>query len=124
MAKKLEIFAKSYDEMQVTPAAAVVAGEFATYDEVHGFYLVDFSTDQVTAGEDAALITKCELVKVLKAAGQAWAPGEAVYYHTTNHNLTNVVTGAVLVGHIVRAAASADTEGWISFDGYVGFIKT
>lgn len=123
MAKKLEIFAKSYEEMQVTPAGAVSAGDFDTQEEVNGFYLVDFSAQQVIDAEDAAFITKCELVRVEKAAGQAWLPGEAIYYHVGNGNCTNVGAGAILVGHTVRAAEAADVEGFISFDGYASFLK-
>lgn len=123
MAKECELLSKSYEEVRVVPAAAASAGEVLTYDEVLGFHLVDFSATQVAAGESATLIVKAEKCKVIKNSGETWAPGEAVYWDPTNSWFTNVAGVLDLVGHIIEAAASAATVGYISFDGAAAFLK-
>jgi len=123
MAKEFELFSKNYEAIQVAPAAAKSAGEFETYNEVNGFHLVDFSSDQVSAGEETTLITKAETVRVVKHTGETWAPGEAVAWVDASSYASNVVGSDILIGYVKEAAASADTEGVISFDGFASQLK-
>jgi len=118
MAKKAELLSPRYEAVQVVPGSDVLAGDIATIDDSYGFYLTD-----VTSGDTAALIVKAEQVKVEKATGAAWNVGDAIYWHTTNLNFVNVATGAVLVGRANQAALTADTEGYINFDGFAAFLK-
>lgn len=123
MAKEFELLSKNYEEMKVLPAAAAAAGELVTYNEVNGFHFVDFSAEQVAAGEEATLITNADTVKVIKAAGQAWVAGEAVAFVVASSHVSNVLTSNILVGHAKEAALTAAVEGFIQFDGMLAFAK-
>ena len=123
MAKILELLSKSYKEIKVLPAGAVSAGDYATYNEAHGFHLVDFSAEQVAAGEEATLITKADQVKCDKTTGETWIAGEAAYWVTGTSKVSNVLTANTLIGYIKEAALSADVSGFIEFDGLLDFAK-
>ena len=117
MAKKFELFSMKYEELQYTAAGTVVAGSFITRDETNGFTLVD-----VVSGDKVTLVTKAEKVKV-EVAAVTIVSGEAAYWDSSANNVTNVVGSNTLVGHFVRDAASADTHGFIKFDGALAFAK-
>lgn len=68
------------------------------------------------ADAENVFVYRADKVRVTKATGQAWVPGELVYWHDGNQNFTNVATAAVLAGSVVDAAATADTEGVIDLD--------
>lgn len=124
MAKECELFSKTYEEMRVVPAAAAVAGEVVTYNDTLGFHLVDHTAAQVAASESAALIIKAEKCKVIKNAGETWAPGEVVYWDAGNSWFSNVAGVLDVAGIIIEAAAAAATVGYIMFDGRAEFLKT
>jgi predicted RecA/RadA family phage recombinase len=107
-----------YKAIEVVLAADVAAGDYATSGSVNGFYQF--------GGLDtfpATLVVEAEQVEVVKAAGQAWVPGEPVYWHLTNLNVTNIATGAELIGYVHEAALSAAVVGVITFDGNAEFLK-
>lgn len=118
MAKKFELLSKRYKAAKVVLGGTVAAGDWVNSGDLYGFYLVDG-----VSGDIAALIYESEMVRVEKASGQAWVVGEPVYYHTTNLNVTNVSTGAVLCGYVAEAALSAAVLGFITFDGSLTFAK-
>ncbi len=124
MAKECELISKSYEEMRVVPAAAVVAGEVVKYNSVLGFMLIDHSAVQVAASESAALITKAEKCKVIKNTGEVWVPGEPVYWDPANSEFTNVPATLDLAGHIIEDVASAPIVGYINFDGMAELLVT
>lgn len=115
MAKILELFSKNYTEIQKVAAADLVAGELVTLQETNGFPLID-----VTTGDQYALITKAEKVKVEKTAAAILA-GDAVYYVNATDNVA--VAGDILLGYAYEDAADVDTHVIIVFDGMAAFEK-
>jgi len=69
-----------YDELWVTPAAAVVAGVGAVIEDRFGFYLV--SSDPNRSNEQLAFIYKMRQVLADKVTGtgEAIAAGDQLYY--------------------------------------------
>ncbi len=118
MAKKFNLLSKDYKTLERTLTADVVAGAYVADEDMVGFYLVDGVN-----GAKATVIVEAEQVAVEKASGQAWSPGDTIYYHVANGNCTNVDTGAIQVGYVHESALTADVEGIISFDGYARFLK-
>lgn len=117
--KKFDVQSPEYSEIAVTIAgSAVVDGEFATINDVNGFYI---GAHEV--GDLATLVVKARKVKVEKNTPEAWTPGDSVYWDATGENVTIVSTSNTLIGHVNEAAASADTEGYITFEGYASFLK-
>jgi predicted RecA/RadA family phage recombinase len=123
MAKECELLGKSYEEIRVAPAAAVVAGEVEKYNEVNGFYLTEVTAAMVAAGETAALITKADRVKVIKNTGEVWAPGEAIYWDDGNSWFSNVAGALDLCGYAAEDVAATVLEAVVNFDGFAAFLK-
>jgi hypothetical protein len=123
MAKEAEVLSKSYEEMRVVPAAAAVAGEVVKYNNVLGFMIIDHTTADVSAGKAAALVTKCQQVKVIKNTGETWAPGEPVYWDPSNSWFTDVAGALDLAGYAIEDVASAVLSAVIAFDGFAAFLK-
>ena len=107
-----------YEEMTHTPGADVAKGEFVTLDDTHGFYMV-----ATLSGKKATVIYKSKKTLVDKTTGQAWNIGDAVYWAAGTGKVTNVAGADILIGHAIAAAASADTDGYIHFDGRAAFLK-
>lgn len=118
MAKQFELQSVNYKAIEVVVAADVVAGEHATEGVLNGFYFTD-----ADSGDTATLITEAEMVKVVKTAAQVWAEGVAIYVITATDVCTTTATSNTLVGYAQKTAASADTEGWIQFDGTLAYAK-
>ncbi len=108
-----------YNEMQVTPVAAAVKGEVLVHEDVIAFFLTKFTATQLAASEEASVIYKAEKCKVIKNAGEAWVPGQRVYWDAGNSEfgVTNTAGLLVLAGIVVEVAASAAVVGIIHFDG-------
>ena len=117
MAKIFDLLDPNYKELKATAAAALVGGQFQTFNEVNGFTLVD-----VANGADFALVYEACKVKVAKAA-VAFAPGEALYYDESESLVTNVSTDNLLIGHANRAALAGDSHGYMDFNGMLAFAK-
>ena len=116
MAKIFDVQSPDYTEMGVTLAGTKAAGAFDTLNEVNGFYMVGgVATEKVT------FVTKARKVKCVKKTGVVTAPGEAAYYITGT--VTNVASGAILIGSFIEDAATAVAETLIDFDGMLAFAK-
>ncbi len=115
MAKTLELFSKNYTEIQKVAAGALSAGDLVTLQETNGFTLID-----VAIGDQYALITKAEKVKVEKTAPAILA-GDAVYYVNATDNVA--IAGDILIGYAYEDAAIDDTHIVIVFDGMAAFEK-
>lgn len=116
--KKFDVRVGDYSESPVVLSGTVAAGDFATLNEENGFYF-----EGGVSGDTVTFVTKARKVAVEKAGSQAWVVGEAVYWDSGAENVTNVASTNVLIGFVVEAAASAATEGIISFDGSLAFAK-
>lgn len=125
MAKIFELVSPRYYNLRVVPTgSARSAGEFDTYGNVNGFYLTDVTADDITAGKSFSLITKAEKVKVAKTTGQAWVPGEPIYYDPATEKLTNISADPdPLVGYVQEPAETNDTDGVITFDGFANYLS-
>lgn len=124
MAKELELLSKHYEEMTVIPAGAQAVGEFVTYNDINGFLIEAIDSDQVSDGEDRALIIKAEKVKCAKLAGESWTSGETVAFVTATSNVSTTIGSDVLCGHVIEPAESADVIGYISFDGMLAYAMS
>ena len=62
---------------------------------------------------DNVFVYMASMVRVPKATGEAWTPGQAIYYNSTNANFTTTVGSNTLAGIVNEAALSADTQGII-----------
>ncbi|MCK5609602.1 DUF2190 family protein [Candidatus Pacearchaeota archaeon] len=87
--------------------------------DVVGFYLNDGAI-----GDEMAVITKAEKVEVIKNAGEAWVPGDTLYWDDSASNVTVTLTSNTMIGYVQKAAESADVLGMIVFDGHLQFLKT
>lgn len=113
------VLSPEYEEMKTTLAGDVSHGAFVASGETDGFYMVDGLT-----GEEATIITRAKKVQTnIKAAGQAWTVGQALYYESATPTVTNVAAGNSLIGYAIQAAAAADTTGYLNFDGKARFLK-
>lgn len=75
--------------------------------------------DSAGAGAINGFLYEGEISGGPKATGQAWAPGQAVYWHPGNGNFTTVSTDATLCGHVLEARASGDTTtGLMAFNSF------
>ncbi|MCB2111655.1 MAG: DUF2190 family protein [Rhodobacteraceae bacterium] len=76
------------------------------------------------AGHDALTGASVEIHRtgvftMPKLEAQAWAPGDKVYWDSTNGWLTTVATGNKLVGAALQTAANPSTTGVALLDGAV-----
>lgn len=53
-----------------------------------------------------------------KATGEAWSPGDTLYWDNTNSRFTKTSSGNTKCAHALAAALSADTVGYIDFDTF------
>lgn len=116
-----EVTSKTYKEIQVTLAVAKLAGEMELHGKTLGFYLTALTAAQIAAGESKVrtLIVEAESVKVTKAAGSAWTPGDPIFWLETTSNFTNVDDGSgKLIGKAAKVAAENAVEGFILMRDY------
>ena len=106
----------SQDEAQF-PAAHTAATVAKAVLLINGIPVVPLNDADANANN--VFVYEASKVRVVKAAGQVWAPLEKIYWHDTNKNFTNVLTGAVLAGVVSEDAASADVEGIIHLSPFV-----
>jgi len=118
MAKEFDLRSKDYDAVEYTLAAAVTAGDFITVSGTYGFCLIDGAIADVIA-----VITKASLVYAAKLAGTAWAVGDPLYWDPAVSTVTPVAGALSVIGYAARAAAAADTNGYMAFDGFAAFVK-
>ncbi|MCK4815129.1 DUF2190 family protein, partial [bacterium] len=62
-------------------------------------------------------------VKGFKKAAETWVEGEALYWDPAGPHVTNVAGALLLIGYATEGIAATDTEGFMEFDGYAGFLK-
>ena len=118
MAQYLELKAGTYECIEVVIAGADVSkGDYATYNDVNGFYIAD-----AEIGDTAILIVKADRVKAVKQAALAIDSGDVVYYDAAANEVDKTNTND-LVGACIESALAADTHVLISFDGYAAFLK-
>lgn len=115
MSKIFTLKSSQYTEIQKVAAAALVAGELVTLQEVNGFPLVD-----VAIGETYSLITKAEKVSCAKTTAAILA-GDAVYHVTATDNVA--IAGNTLIGYAAEDAGAGTTEVLVVFDGMSAFEK-
>jgi len=115
-----EVMSKTYEQMLVVPAGARVIGEVEIFEQTHGFYISAFTTAMLALNESATLITQAEIVKVTKAAGQAWDVGEWIYWDEASSNFTSIpASDRFCVGKAQKAALIGDISGFVMFqDNY------
>lgn len=119
MAQELELYSSDYDEIRVVVAgAAVVKGEFDTYNDTNGFY--GFAAGAI--GAEMALVVKASKVLVKKEAPLVINVGDEVYFDATAREADKTNTN-VLIGSCAKAALSADTHVLVNFDGNAAFLK-
>jgi len=119
MAQFLELKSANYESIEVVIAgAAVVKGDYATYNDINGFYISDGAI-----GDTVILITKAEKVKAVKQAALAINNGDAVYYDSAADEVDKTNTND-LVGFCIKSALAGDTHVMINFNGYAKFLKT
>lgn len=103
-----------------TPTGGVSKGDLITSGTVLGFAVTAANltqTDERDYSTVFPLCTKARQVLVTKAAGFTIALGAAVYVDAADSTAKSGTTGNYKVGYALAAAASADTEVLISFDG-------
>ena len=112
MAQNMELKCSTYKEARVTIAGADVSkGDFATYNDLNGFYIAD-----AEIGDKAALIYSAEKVLFAKTAALAINAGDKVYRNAGTGLATKTATD-VYVGVCVESALAADSHVLIDFDG-------
>jgi len=62
------------------------------------------------ANAETNYIYRAELQDAPKAAGEAWAVGQAIYWSAANSNFTTTSASNTLCGHALQPADSAATE--------------
>jgi predicted RecA/RadA family phage recombinase len=76
--------------------------------------------DNATVGDTFTMRVKGIFSDMPKAAGAAWAEGDAVYWDNTAKNFTKTSASNTKVGVAVVAAASGDTVGTVKIGPVVG----
>lgn len=118
MAKVFELMSGEYDCARVVLSGTVVAGAYvAIGTDTNGFYF-----EGGVSGDVVTVVTKAKKVKAAKTTGEAWVPGNALYYVSGTGKLTTTKSTNVLVGFCIEAAASADTFGYMAWDGSAAFL--
>lgn len=65
--------------------------------------------DSAGANVEAEYVYEAEISGAAKAAGEAWAVGQAIYWSSANSNFTTTSAGNTLCGNALAAALSGDT---------------
>ncbi|MFO0293804.1 MAG: DUF2190 family protein [Rhodospirillales bacterium] len=61
------------------------------------------------ANEENEYIYEAEMAGGVKATGEAWTPGGAIYWDNTNARFTTTLTGNTLCGRALEAAVAGAT---------------
>lgn len=81
------------------------------------FYLINgvvwLALNTALANADNIFVYAADQVRVPKATGTAWSPGDKIYWDDTAKNFTKTVGSNTLAGIVNEAAASGDAEGII-----------
>lgn len=83
------------------------------------FYLINgvpmLALNDAAADDDNVFVHEADKVRVPKNAGEAWTPGDRIYWDNSASNFTtSAAAGAnTIAGYVAEDAASADTEGKI-----------
>lgn len=93
------------------PAAAAVVGDILL---VNGRVLVAY--DDLAISEAGQWMIKADEMEVPKAAGEAWAAGDVVYWDDTAKAFTKTATANTKAGYVQEAALTAATLGIIALD--------
>jgi len=114
-----ELLSKNYKSVEATLAADKSAGDYFVQGNLRGFVIVDVDYSEQP---QATVIFEAELVKCVKAAGEAWVAGTALYWSGTA--VTTTASTYDLIGFVAKAAASADVIGYMVFDGRAEILVT
>lgn len=117
MAKEADLFSHVYESLKFAAAATGSIGEVLQKNKVVGFLLEDISAAEVAASAEKALLTRANITLVQKTTGQAWTPGEAIYFDPATSKFTNVKGILQCCGYVEESALSAATTGYIMFIG-------
>lgn len=93
----------SGDSIELTATGTVTGGEIHIEQEA-----VLFADKTLATGEKGTMFVR-GVFSVPKAA-ESIAQGDALYWNTTNKNLTKTASGNWLAGHAASAAASGDAR--------------
>jgi len=81
------------------------------------FYLINsqvmLALNDANADDDNVFVHEADKVRVPKKTGEAWAPGDRIYWDDGNSKFTTTASTYTLAGYVAEDAASADTEGKI-----------
>lgn len=73
--------------------------------------LVFIPLNTAGAAEENVYVYEAEISGAPKATGEAWAIGQALYWHVANGNFTTTSTGATACGFALEARLTGDTTG-------------
>lgn len=97
------------DALEITASADIASGDVVVVND-----LIGIAAGAIANGEKGILNITCTY-EVPKAASQAWAVGEAVYWDTGNGEATTTDTGNLAMGFAANAVAGGanDTLGHV-----------
>jgi predicted RecA/RadA family phage recombinase len=101
--------------MTVTaPSGGVVSGQMDLIHDTVGVYMTDADAD-----EQVAFLTQADKILLPKAAVSptAFSAGDKVYFDHADEELNESSSGNTLCGRAIEAAAAADTEVLVAFNG-------
>lgn len=105
-----EVLSERYLACTYAHSGATVAGTFYLINNVPMLALND-----ADANDDNVFVHEADKVRVPKATGQTWTPGDRIYWDNGNSEFTTApAAGAnTIAGYAAEGAASADAEGKI-----------
>ncbi len=98
-------FIQSGDAITVPAPATVKSGDLVVVGSLFGVAEAD-----AASGADVVLNTS-GVFTLTKASAQAWTVGATVYWDTTAGKATTVLSGNILIGHAIAAAANPSDSG-------------
>ena len=106
-----QVLSPSYDAFEYAHTAATTTKIFLLISSK-----VVLPLNTAAANETNVFVARAPRVRVPKATGEAWTPMQLIYLKADLSNFTTTATSNTLAGRVVKAAASADTEGEIELD--------
>ncbi len=95
------------DTIDYTPGADVAAGDVVVISGTNS-KIVGVALSDIKSGKQGAVAVS-GVFEFVKASADVIDIGEKVYWHTTNLNVTEVATGAVLLGNAVETKGNGAT---------------
>lgn len=109
-----QVLSKAYEACKTSIASATTAGTMYLVNSIPMLALND-----ALANADNVFVHDAAKVEYTKETGQAWTPGDKVYWDDTNKRLTKTATANTLCGYAAEEAASADTTGKFKLAQYL-----